>query len=338
MTTQTERYGVYPSYETDSIVFMNSERSNKYTINTFHCSLIQLWYFEAIRAYYKASGDLELLLELFPILQDIVRHHCNGTRFGIIQDKDGLLRAGSPGLALTWMDAKTDVVYTQRDGKAVELAALWYNALNCMAFFASELEKEDDSDVFTGMADLTEQSFQDKFWNAELKYCYDVIEGGENGTIMDCSLRPNQLIAASLNWSPLTEEQRFLVLEACSTHLLTSHSVRTLSPKDQKYQGVYLGDVFARDNAYHQGIGWTWLLGPFVLSHLRVFGNRELAREYLLPVLRSHLNDAGVGQVSEIFDGDAPHRARGCIAQAWSVAEILRAWMATEPDDIYEDE
>ncbi|CAN8074592.1 unnamed protein product [Agarophyton chilense] len=297
-----------------------------------------LWYFEAIRAYYMASGDLELLLELFPILQDIVRHHCNGTRFGIIQDEDGLLRAGCAGLALTWMDAKTDIVYTQRDGKAVELAALWYNALNSMAFFASELEKEDDCDTFTGMADLTEQSFQEKFWNGERGYCYDVIEGGESGTKTDSSLRPNQLIAASLNWSPLTEEQRFMVLDACSKHLVTTHAVRTLSPQEQKYQGVYIGDIFARDNAYHQGIGWAWLLGPYVLSHLRVFGNRELARELLLPILRSHLSDAGVGQVSELFDGDAPHRARGCIAQAWSVAEILRAWMATETDDLLEDE
>lgn len=285
-----------------------------------------------------ATGDLELLVELYPILQTIIHHHCKGTRFGIKQDSDGLLRAGCPGLALTWMDAKTNIVYTQRDGKPVELAALWYNALNCMAFFAAELEKEDECDLFTGMADVNEQSFQEKFWNEDKQYCYDVIEGGSSQRERDCCLRPNQLIAASLNWSPLTEEQRFLVLEACSSHLLTSHAIRTLSPDDPKYQGVYLGDIFARDNAYHQGIGWAWLLGPFVLAHLRVFGNRDLAREFVLPVLRSHLNEAGVGQVSEIFDGDAPHRARGCIAQAWSVAEILRAWMATEMDDFFEDE
>lgn len=279
-----------------------------------------------------ATGDLELLLELFPILHDIIAYHCTGTRFGIKQDRDGLLQAGAEGLALTWMDAKTDVVYTPREGKAVELAALWFNALHCMAFFAGELEHEDESDQYTAMADQTERSFQEKFWNEDLDYCYDVIDGGKSRKEKDVSLRPNQLIAASLNWSPLTPEQRFLVVEACATQLLTTNAIRTLSPDSAEYQGVYNGDIFCRDKAYHQGAGWAWLLGPFVLAHLRVFGDREMAREFLLPLLRSHLNDAGVGQISEIFDGDPPNRARGCIAQAWSVAEILRAWMATEPD------
>lgn len=280
-----------------------------------------------------ATGDLELLLELYPVLHGIIAFHCSGTRFGIKQDTDGLLQAGVEGLALTWMDAKTDIVYTQRDGKAVELAALWYNALQCMAFFAGELDHEEESDQYTMMADRTEQSFQEKFWNEDLDYCYDVIDGGPSRKDKDSSLRPNQLIAASLNWSPLTSEQRFLVVEACSTHLLTSNAIRTLSPEDPNYIGVYHGDIFSRDNAYHQGAGWTWLLGPFILAHLRVFGNREMSRDFLLPLLRSHLNDAGVGQVSELFDGDPPNRARGCIAQAWSVAELLRAWMATEPHE-----
>lgn len=291
-----------------------------------------LWYFEAIRAYYMATGDLELILELFPVLHNIIAYHCSGTRFGIGEDSDGLLKAGEEGQALTWMDAKTNVVYTPREGKAVELSALWYNALHCMAFFAGELEHEEESDHYTAMADKTERSFQERFWNAEIGYCYDVIDGGKSRTQNNASLRPNQLIAASLNWSPLTSEQRFLVVEACSTYLLTSNSIRTLSPDSKEYKGVYKGDVFSRDSAYHQGVGWTWLLGPFVLAHLRVFGNREEAREFLLPLLRSHLSDAGMGQVSELFDGDAPNRARGCIAQAWSVAELLRAWIATEPD------
>lgn len=280
-----------------------------------------------------ATSDVELLIELFPILQDIISHHIKGTRFGIKEDSDGLLYAGADGLALTWMDAKADDVYTPRGGKAVELAALWFNALNCMAFFAGELDHEEESDSFTAMADLTERSFQHKFWNDAEGYCYDVIDSTCFGREQDASLRPNQLIAASLNWSPLTEEQRYLVVEACSRHLITSHAIRTLSPDDEKYCGVYCGDVYARDRAYHQGVGWAWLLGPFVLAHLRVHGNRELSREFLLPILRSHLNDAGVGQISEIFDGDPPNRARGCIAQAWSVAELLRAWLATEPNE-----
>lgn len=278
------------------------------------------------------------MIELYPILRDIISYHCEGTRFGIKQDSDGLLQAGVENLALTWMDAKTDVCYTQRDGKAVELAALWFNALNCMSFFAAIVEHEEESDAFTEMADKTERSFQEKFWNAEVGYCYDVIDGGVTKREKDSSLRPNQLVAASLNWSPLTEEQRFLVVEACSTHLLTSNAIRTLSPDDEKYKGVYLGDIYARDSAYHQGVGWVWLLGPFILAHLRVFGNKETSREFLLPILRSHLNDAGVGQVSELFDGDPPHRARGCIAQAWSVAELLRAWVATEPDEAFLEE
>lgn len=258
-----------------------------------------------------------------------------GTRFGIKQDEDGLLHAGADGYALTWMDAKTDVVYTPRRGKAVELAALWFNALNCMALFAHELEHEEESDSYAAMADCTERSFQAKFWNQDVEFCYDVIESGVSQTDRDATLRPNQLIAASLNWSPLTQEQRYLVVEACSAHLLTSHAMRTLSPDDDRYRGVYNGDIFSRDMAYHQGVGWAWLLGPFVIAHLRVHGNREQSREFLLPILRSHLNDGGVGQISELFEGDPPNRARGCIAQAWSVAEVLRAWLATEPSSLY---
>lgn len=274
---------------------------------------------------------MELLLELYPVLKNIIAHHISGTRFGIKQEEDGLLNAGAEGYALTWMDAKTDVVYTPRRGKAVELAALWFNALNCMALFAHELEHEDESDQYSGMADKTERSFQQKFWNSEVEYCYDVIDGGQSQTENDATLRPNQLIAASLNWSPLTQEQRYLVVEACSTQLLTSHGIRTLSPDNDKYRGLYGGDIFSRDMAYHQGVAWAWLFGPFVIAHLRVHGNRQLSREHLLPILRSHLNDGGVGQISELFEGDPPNRARGCIAQAWSVAEVLRAWLATEP-------
>lgn len=280
-----------------------------------------------------ATRDLELLLELYPVLHRIIAFHCSGTRFGIKQDTDGLLRAGQEGLALTWMDAKTNVVYTPRDGKAVELAALWFNALHCMAFFAGELEHEEESEQYTGMADKTERAFQEKFWNDNVEYCFDVIDGGPSRTEKDPSLRPNQLIAASLNWSPLTAEQRLLVVEACSAQLLTSNSIRTLSPDNPKYRGVYKGDIFSRDSSYHQGVGWTWLLGPFIQAHLRVFRNKKLSREFLMPLLRSHLTDAGVGQVSELFDGDPPNRAKGCIAQAWSVAELIRAWMATEPDE-----
>lgn len=295
---------------------------------------MQLWYFEAIRSYYAATSDLELLIELYPILQSIIHHHRKGTRFGIKVDTDSLLKAGAEGYALTWMDAKTDTVYTPRRGKPVELAALWFNALNCMASFAGELEHVTDSDMYSTMADSTEQAFQLKFWNDNVGYCYDVVEvDGQEGE-HDLTLRPNQLIAACLNWSPLTQEQRYRVVEACGQHLLVSHGVRTLAPFEKDYKGIYIGNIFSRDSAYHQGVAWTWLLGPFVLAHLRVHGNKNFSREFLKPLLMSHLNDAGVGQVSELFDGDQPHRARGCIAQAWSVAELLRAWLATESASI----
>lgn len=283
-----------------------------------------------MRAYFVATSDRDLLADLYPVLQGIVSNHCKGTRFGIKEDTDGLLQAGEEGYALTWMDAKTDVVYTPRRGKAVELAALWFNALNCMALFAEELHHFEESERYAAMAHKTERSFQQKFWDRENNSCYDVIECEGDVDSYDGTLRPNQLIAAALNWSPLTQEQRYLVVEACSTHLLTSHAVRTLGPDDKRYRGIYQGDIFARDTAYHQGIGWAWLLGSFVMAHLRVHGNRDLSRSFLKPLLKSHLNDAGVGQISELFDGDPPHRARGCIAQAWSVAEVLRSWVATE--------
>ena len=266
------------------------------------------------------------------MLEDIVNHHVQGTRFGISQEVDGLLRAGQEGLALTWMDAKADIVFTPRIGKPVELQALWFNALHNMASFANELGNPKQAQYYTDMADRTERSFRRRFWNTEKRYCYDVIDSGPDGKFQDDTLRPNQLIAASLNWSPLTTEQLHHVVETCAVQLVTSHAVRTLPISCAEYCGVYKGDVNSRDSAYHQGTGWTWLLGPFVLAHLRAFGDRERSREFLLPLLRSHLAVAGLGQISEIFDGDPPFRARGCIAQAWSVAEVLRAWAETEPD------
>ncbi len=293
----------------------------------------QLWYFESVRAYYGASNDISILEDLFPVLEGIISHHLVGTRFGIKQDEDGLLRAGEEGLALTWMDAKCDDnVVTPRRGKPVELQALWFNALHTMALFANELQLGPRADYYTAMADRTERSFRTRFWNKAVNYCYDIVDGGHDGKQVDATLRPNQIIAASLNWSPLTTEQRHLVVETCAVHLVTSHAVRTLPQNAPRYHGVYKGNVQSRDNAYHEGTAWVWLLGPFVIAHLRAFGDKDAARQFLVPLLRSHLSTAGLGQISEIFDGDPPFRPRGCIAQAWSVAEVLRAWMETEPD------
>lgn len=228
------------------------------------------------------------------------------------------------------MDAVADVVYTQRDGKPVEVAALWYNALKCISFFASILGYKTESGTFANMAHKTKQSFQNKFWNHQSSYCYDVIDGGKNENQNDASLRPNQLIAASLHWSPLSLEQCALILEACSEHLLTPTSIRSLSPKDEKYKGVYQGDVYLRDSSYHQGVGWTWLLGPYISTKCKVMGTMDDSKMYLKSLLQSHLRDAGMGQVSELFDAEPPYQARGCIAQAWSVAELLRAILSTK--------
>lgn len=285
-----------------------------------------LWYFEAIRQYYQATGDTDLLRELYPVLVDIVDWHRRGTRYNIHVDQaDGLLFAGEEGMQLTWMDAKVqDWVVTPRTGKPVEINALWYNALRVMEDFATHLEA--DPGPYAEMAEQARTGFG-RFWNGEMGYCYDVLDAPDGSP--DLSLRPNQLIAISLPYSPLTTEQQRSALDACARHLLTAHGLRSLSPDDKAFVGQYGGDVRKRDGAYHQGTVWSWLIGPFVSAHLRVYGDMAQARSYLAPMLQQ-LTDHGVGTISEIYDGDAPFTPRGCIAQAWGVAEVLRAWEMTE--------
>ncbi|MBG1243110.1 amylo-alpha-1,6-glucosidase [Nostoc sp. NZL] len=284
-----------------------------------------LWYFEAVRAYYSATDDDTLLGELFPILADIIDWHCRGTRYNIHLDAaDGLLYAGVAGVQLTWMDAKVDDwVVTPRIGKPIEVNALWYNALRTMAKFARQLGKPHQE--YEAMADRAKYRFS-RFWNDETGYCYDVLDSSDGD---DALLRPNQIFAVSLPESPLTPAQQKGVVEACGRMLLTSHGLRSLAPDYPQYQGKYRGNQYQRDGAYHQGTVWGWLLGPFVLAHLRVYKNPEQARQFLEP-MANHLTAHGIGSLSEIFDGDAPMTPRGCIAQAWTVAEVLRAWLATE--------
>jgi len=282
-----------------------------------------LWYFEAIRQYFAATRDVEFLKEIFPVLADIVDWHVRGTRYNIRVDAaDGLLHAGEPGVQLTWMDAKVgDWVVTPRIGKPVEVNALWYNAALTMADFARVLQKP--TGTYESMAKRARSGFQ-KFWNESAGYCYDVVDGPVGH---DDSLRPNQLFAVSLPQSPLTPEQQRAVVDVCARHLLTSHGLRSLTPSHPDYKGRYGGRPRERDGAYHQGTVWGWLLGPFVLAHLRVYQNPEAAAAFLAP-MEHHLNVHGLGTVAEIFDGDPPFTPRGCIAQAWSVAELLRAWTA----------
>ncbi|MBW4638257.1 MAG: amylo-alpha-1,6-glucosidase [Gloeocapsa sp. UFS-A4-WI-NPMV-4B04] len=284
-----------------------------------------LWYFEAIRLYHATTDDNKLLEDLFPQLAEIIEFHRQGTRYNIRLDpSDGLLYAGQTGVQLTWMDAKVNGwVVTPRIGKPVEVNALWYNALRTMSQFAQKLGQPHDG--YDAMANATQRGFS-RFWNDATGYCFDVLDG-PNGN--EASLRPNQIFAVSLPESPLTSEQQRQVVEACERSLLTSHGLRSLVPDDPQYIGNYGGDQVRRDAAYHQGTAWLWLIGPFVLAHLRVFNTPSIARQFLEP-MQHHLYASGIGSISEICNGDAPMEPKGCIAQAWSVAEVLRAWLATE--------
>ncbi|HLP90786.1 MAG TPA: amylo-alpha-1,6-glucosidase [Nostocaceae cyanobacterium] len=282
-----------------------------------------LWYFEAIRLYYNQTGDDNFLNEIFPILADIIDWHKRGTRFNIHLDEDGLIYAGYSGVQLTWMDAKVgEWVVTPRTGKPVEINALWYNALRSMSQFAQSLQKPYQD--YEKMAEATLRGFA-RFWNSSKGYCFDVIDTPVGN---DDALRPNQIFAVSLPHSPLNGEQQRNIVDVCNRYLLTSHGLRSLAPDHPEYQGIYTGNQVKRDGAYHQGTVWGWLLGSFVLAHLRVYQNPEVARQFLAP-MKHHLTDAGLGSISEIFNGDAPMQPKGCIAQAWSVGEVLRAWLAT---------
>jgi predicted glycogen debranching enzyme len=285
-----------------------------------------LWYFEAVRQYFDATQDIVTLQKLFPVLANMIDAHVAGTRYNIhVDSADGLLYAGGPGIQLTWMDAKIgDWVVTPRTGKPVEINALWINALETMARFASLLNKSADN--YTRLSAQARDSFQ-KFWNAERNCCFDVVDvpGSANNGGKDAALRPNQILAVSLASSPLAKDQQKAVVDICAQRLLTCYGLRSLAVGEPGYQGHYGGDQRTRDAAYHQGTVWGWLLGPFAVAHLRVYGDRSAALRHLEP-LGSNIAAYGLGTLAEIFDGDPPHAPCGCIAQAWTVAEILRAW------------
>jgi len=273
-----------------------------------------LWYFEAIRQYEEATGDVQLVKDLFPILEEIITAHRQGTRYGIGEDPaDGLLRAGEAGVQLTWMDAKVgDWVVTPRIGKPVEVNALWYSALRSMASFARRLGHA--AEPWDALAERVRASFA-RFWNEAAGYCFDVLDGPDGH---EAALRPNQIFAVSLTASPLSLAHQRQVVEACGRHLLTSFGLRSLGPAEPAYQGRYEGGPVTRDGAYHQGTVWAWLLGPFALAHLRVHGDGDAARAFLAPMAH-HLREFLVGSIAEIFDGDAPFPSRDCPAQAWGV-------------------
>jgi predicted glycogen debranching enzyme len=286
-----------------------------------------LWYIEAVRQYVAATRDIDLARELFPTLVEIVRSYAEGTRFGIHADPaDDLLCSGEPGTQLTWMDARVaGQPVTPRIGKPVEVNALWLNALETINDIAKKLDKPDTE--FTDLAKRARAGFK-RFWNASSGYCFDVLDApGEKGgpQTNDATLRPNQIFAVSLPVCALTPAQRRAVVNVCAQHLLTPFGLRSLAPTEPGYRGHYGGTQDERAAAYHQGTVWPWLLGPFALAHFRVYRDAAAAL-HLFDEIAPHLSAAGLGSVSEVFDGDPPFIPRGCPAQAWSVAEILRAW------------
>jgi len=295
----------------------------------YHTADATLWFFHALDRYVAMTNDRATLRQLLPVLRDIVDHHRRGTRFGIgVDPADGLLRQGEPGYQLTWMDAKVgDWVVTPRRGKAVEINALWYNALRLVSRW---LEEEGDPGAARPLADSAEQvfaSFNRRFWNKRSGHLYDVVDG-EHGED-DPACRPNQIFAVSLPNPVLARDRWEPVIETVRQRLLTPVGLRSLAPGHKDYKPRYTGDLRARDAAYHQGTVWAWLIGPFIDAWLKLHPeDREGARRFLDGFTRLD-KVGGIGTIAEIFDAEPPFTPRGCISQAWSVAEVLRCWLKT---------
>ncbi len=330
LTLCTGRYGearsilrTFANYVHDGLLpnlFPEGQRKALY-----HTVDATLWYFHALDRYHRVTGDSETLFALRPMLKSVIEHHQKGTHFGIgVDSQDGLLKAGAEGYQLTWMDAKVDGwVVTPRRGKPVEIQALWYNALRCMVRWG-ELARE-DTDQWETMAAKAHRSFNERFWCREGNYLFDVIDG-EQGD--DPSFRPNQILSIALEHPILDESHWRTVVDAVEQKLLTPVGLRSLSRDHRDYKPMYFGDLRARDAAYHQGTVWAWLIGPFIDAWLKVYKDASKAQG-LLGGFRPHLLEYGIGTVSEIFDGEPPYHPRGCIAQAWSVAELLRVCRKT---------
>lgn len=301
------------------------DRSGTTYFNSVDASL---WFINAAFQYLRASGDSKTFMqELMPTIRWIIDSYHKGTRFGIHADADGLITAGNNQTQLTWMDAKYEgIAFTPRCGKAVEVNALWYNSLCLLAQFYADRNTE-NAQHYKSMAEKVQAGFCKLFWN-ENKGCLNdcILPDGS----VDESLRPNQIFAVSLTFSPLSRQGQRAVVNAVQSELLTPYGLRTLNVQDSRYKGIYTGPQQQRDEAYHQGTVWPYLMGPFVESFLKVNGfsrkSKKKAAEFIQPLLKHLTEDGCLGSVSEIFDGDAPHQPKGCIAQAWSVAELIRAY------------
>jgi predicted glycogen debranching enzyme len=289
----------------------------------YHTADATLWYFHALDRYLRTSGDRRTLIKLLPMLRDIIDHHMHGTRFGIRMDPDdALIAQGAPGYQLTWMDAKAgDWVVTPRRGKAVEINALWYNALRLVSEWLVQTGDQDGARQIGVVADRAQASFNKKFWNQANGYLFDVIDG-EHGN--DAACRPNQLFSISLQ-NPVLDPARWSsVLEIVERDLLTPEGLRSLSPHHPDFKPTYRGDLLTRDAAYHQGTVWSWLIGPYIDACLRVRPDDLAGARAKLDGLIAHLGEACIGTISEVFDAVPPFHPGGCAAQAWGVAELLR--------------
>jgi len=291
----------------------------------YHTADATMWFFHAVDRYLECSGDRLTLALLYPTMKSMVEWHVRGTLFGIrVDERDGLLTQGAEGYQLTWMDAKVDDwVVTPRCGKAVEINALWYNALKLMEGWAAE--NEDQPSSYAQRAEQVRRSFNDRFWYSEGGYLYDVIDTPEGKNDTKC--RPNQVLALALPNPVLASERWEPVMRVVTDRLLTPVGLRSLAPDDPDYKSRYFGDLRARDAAYHQGTVWAWLVGPFVDAWLNVYPDDLAGARHALDGFVAHLDDACIGSISEVFDAQAPFTPRGCIAQAWSVAEVLRVWI-----------
>ena len=305
----------------------------------YHTADATLWFFHAIAQYMAASSDGLTLSTLYPQLKDILAHHVRGTRFGIHVDEDGLLVQGAPGYQLTWMDAKCDDwIVTPRRGKAVEINALWYNALRLMERWAGE--RGEDPSEYRALADRARDTFNRRFWFEEGRHLYDVVdsESGAEGRLEDDpKCRPNQVLAISLDYPVLDKSRWEPVMHAVYDRLVTPVGLRSLAPGDPDFKARYFGDPRARDAAYHQGTVWAWLVGPFIDAWLKVYPDDVEGAHRALEGFVPHLDEACIGSISEVFDATPPFTPRGCLAQAWSVAEALRTWvklarLSREPD------
>jgi len=297
----------------------------------YHTADATLWFFHAIDRYLEATRDRATLEQLLPRLMDIVEHHVKGTKFGIgVDPNDGLLKQGQEGYQLTWMDAKVDNwVVTPRRGKAVEINALWYNALRLLEGWVRSIQGDDRAKDLALQADRVRESFNRCFWYEKGGHLYDVVEG-EHGN--DPACRPNQIFAVALK-HPVLEQHRWeQVVGVVKEELLTPVGLRSLSPSHPEYKPRYFGDLRARDAAYHQGTVWGWLVGPFIDAWLKVHPEDRLGARRFLEGFVEHLGEACIGSIGEVFDAEAPFTPRGCVAQAWSVAEVLRGWIKTAPE------